>query len=249
MMNPIGAPWPRLNHGTTSLLRARWPWLVALIILLIQGLVDFAGGHDEVPWWFETFGLLRAEVIQGQVWQVITYAFLHGGLLHAGINALCIVLLGARVEHVTGGRGFLITLGLGILGGGIAHLLLAPGGPREATLVGISGGCVALLILVTTLSPESKMWPLPVSGRSLGAGILAAELVLALMNPALDLPWIGGFGRRLEDAGMGGWFLIGHACHFGGGLAGWFYGRWLLRPRISISQLRLEREKREARRG
>jgi hypothetical protein len=22
---------------------------------------------------------------------------------------------------------------------------------------------------------------------------------------------------------------MGHACHFGGGIAGWLYGRWLLR--------------------
>jgi hypothetical protein len=39
---------------------------------------------------------------------------------------------------------------------------------------------------------------------------------------------------------------MGHACHFGGGMAGWLFGRWLLRPRISLERLRRDRERREA---
>jgi membrane associated rhomboid family serine protease len=46
---------------------------------------------------------------------------------------------------------------------------------------------------------------------------------------------------------MGHWFRIGHACHFGGGLAGWIYGRWLLRPRVSLKQLERSRARRETR--
>jgi membrane associated rhomboid family serine protease len=247
-MNRIGAPWLRLNYGTANLLRARWPWAVASLILVIQGCVELGGGYDSLLSWLETFGLLRANVLDGAVWQLFTYALLHGGLLHAGVNALCIVLLGARVEHVAGACGFFKTMCWGIVGGGIVHVLLAPGGPLDATLVGISGGCVALLILVTTLSPDSKMWPLPVSGRSLGAGILVTELLLALMHPTLDLPGIGGVGGWLVDVGFGSWFDIGHACHFGGGLAGWMMGRWMLRPRISLKTLQIDRERRERRR-
>jgi membrane associated rhomboid family serine protease len=46
--------------------------------------------------------------------------------------------------------------------------------------------------------------------------------------------------------GMGTWFDLGHACHFGGGVAGWLYGRWLLRPRVSLERLRRDRERHEA---
>ena len=91
-----------------------------------------------------------------------------------------------------------------------------------------------------------RMMPLPVSGRSLGLGVLIAELSLALINPALDLPGFSRLGNALVNHGMGSWFEMGHACHFGGGMAGWLYGRWLLRPRITLKRLRADRIRREA---
>jgi membrane associated rhomboid family serine protease len=104
-----------------------------------------------------------------------------------------------------------------------------------------------LLLLLTTLSPQSRMMPLPVSGKSLGLGILAAELILALIDPAAGLPGFSKLGEILAGHGLGGWFQIGHACHFGGGVAGWVLGRWLLRPRITLERLRRDRERQEAR--
>jgi membrane associated rhomboid family serine protease len=50
----------------------------------------------------------------------------------------------------------------------------------------------------------------------------------------------------LQQHGMGAVFAMGHACHFGGGLAGWLYGRWLLRPRVTLERLRRDRKRREA---
>jgi membrane associated rhomboid family serine protease len=110
----------------------------------------------------------------------------------------------------------------------------------------MSGGCLALLLLLTTLSPQSRMMPLPVSGRSLGFGILLAALLLALVNPHLGAPGFSEIGRAMERQGLGSWFLMGHACHFGGGLAGWIYGRWILRPRVTLASLRRDRARREA---
>jgi membrane associated rhomboid family serine protease len=47
---------------------------------------------------------------------------------------------------------------------------------------------------------------------------------------------------------FGSWiFEIGHACHLGGGLAGWLMGLWILRPRITLEELQKERARREAR--
>jgi membrane associated rhomboid family serine protease len=139
-----------------------------------------------------------------------------------------------------------VTLLLGVLGGGIGHLWLAPGGADAPLLVGLSGGCLGLLLLLVTLSPQSRMMPLPLSGRSLGLGVLSAELFLTLLNPSLGLPGLAGLGRSLVAHGMGGLFEMGHACHFGGGVAGWLFGRWLLRPRVSLTSLRRARERREA---
>jgi membrane associated rhomboid family serine protease len=157
------------------------------------------------------------------------------------MNALFVLLIGSRIEYVAGRAVMIRVMLAGVLGGAAGHLVLGSG-----LLVGLSGGCLALLLLLTTLSPQSKMFPLPVSGRSLGLGILLAELILALIDPALGLPGLSLLGRNLADHGMDSWFRMGHACHFGGGIAGWAFGRWMLRPRITLDRLRRDRARREA---
>lgn len=247
-MNSTGAPFANLGRNLRQLGHSPASWASAGIILVIQLLVTALGGPDRQPGWgvFEMVGLSREGFLAGRVWQVATYGLFHGGWWHAGVNALFVLLVGSRIEHISG-RGILLkTLIGGVIGGGIGHLMLAPAGAEAPLLVGLSGGCLALLLLLTTLSPESKMLPVPVTGRSLGAGILIAELFLALITPALAIPGLSLIGKAMVDRGMESWFQMGHACHFGGGLAGWVIGRWLLRPRITLKRLRRARERREA---
>ncbi len=247
-MTSTGGPFSNAARNLKQLGSSPASWSVAGLILTIHLCMSLAGGPDGRAVWsvYETFGLARREVLSGKIWQIFTYGLLHGSWWHVSLNALFVLLVGSRIEHMMGRGAMLRTVVLGVLGGGAGHLLLAAGGFRAPLLVGISGGCVALLIMLTTLSPQSRMMPLPVSGRSLGLGILAAELLLALVNPALDLPGFSLLGRWLVEHGMASWFDMGHACHFGGGIAGWLFGRWLLRPRISLKRLRADRMRREA---
>ncbi len=203
-------------------------------------MVAIGGGPDSLSWWYQNLGLSRAGFLAGKVWQVFSHGFLHGGWWHAGLNALFVLVIGSRIEVMVGRLAMVRVLLAGVLGGGVCHLLLGSG-----LLVGFSGAGLALLLLLTTLSPESRMFPVLVSGRSLGMGILLAELVLALINPDLGLPGFSGIGEILVDHGTGAWFQMGHACHLGGGLAGWIYGRWILRPRVTLERLRRERARRE----
>ncbi|MCX6873174.1 MAG: rhomboid family intramembrane serine protease [Verrucomicrobia bacterium] len=247
-MQWLGPHFPEMARRCGHLAQARWPWVFALLIMGIHGLVAWAGGVHQVPQWYLLLGLRRADVLSGSAWQVLTYAWLHGTWLHAGINALCLLILGGRVEYMLGSRGFLRTLGAGIIGGALGHLLLASGGANASHLVGISGACVALLLVITTLSPESRMFPLPVSGRSLGLGLLTAELLLALADPQLGVPGFSRLGQALVAQGLGTWFALGHACHVGGGVAGYLSARWILRPGPTLMQLRRERERYQAKR-
>lgn len=247
-MTSTDAPFSNAARNFRQLLRSPASWTFALLIVGIQAWVELKGGADQQPvWgWFESLGLTRAGFLSGEIWRIFSYGFLHGSWAHVGMNALFILLVGSRIETMAGPAAMVKTLIAGILGGAAGHLLLAAGGADAALLVGISGGCMALLVLLTTLSPQSRMMPLPVTGKSLGAGILAAALILALIDPALDLPIFGRAGKIIEDHGMVSWFDMGHACHFGGGLVGWALGRWILRPRISLERLRRDRERREA---
>ena len=247
-MTSSGGPFSNAARNLRQLGSSPACWTWVAFVLGIQLLVTAAGGPDRQPawWWFETFGLSRHEVIAGKIWQIFTYGFLHGGWLHVTLNSLFLLLIGSRIEHMTGHAGMVRAAVLGVLGGGISHLVLAPGGAGAPLLVGLSGACVALLLLLTTLSPQSRMMPIPISGKSLGLGILTAELTLALIDPNLGIPGLWTLGKWLADHGQGAWFQVGHACHFGGGLAGWMLGRWLLRPRVTLKRLRRDRERREA---
>jgi membrane associated rhomboid family serine protease len=130
----------------------------------------------------------------------------------------------------------------GWLSGGLFHLMLCGKGTADP-LVGISGGVAALLLWLTGVSPGSRMWPLAVSGRNLGIGVLLASGILALMNPKLGIPYLSHWGAML---GRFADEQVSHACHFGGAIVGWAAARWALRPRVTLAKLQKERARREA---
>ena len=103
---------------------------------------------------------------------------------------------------------------------------------------------MSMLLLYTTVSPQSRLFFLPVSAGNLGLGVMISSLLLSLLNPALDLPILSGRGAIVQT-----WypelFQIGHACHLGGALSGFLLGRWLLRAPVSLEKLRLDRNRRE----
>jgi len=236
----------QLRHYLMALLRVRAPLAVILVLGLVHLMLKLQETPENINTAYQLFGLQWETFKTGRIWQIWTYGFLHGGLLHLGVNALGILMMGSRIEQIIGSGGFSRLCLFGILGGGVTHLLVAPGGLDAPILVGFSAAVMALLLLMTTLSPDSRMWPLPVSGRTLGIGILSAEGTLALIDPALNLPVISQAGIWISQHGGAQWFEIAHACHFGGGITGWLYGRWILRQRVSRESLRRARERKES---
>ncbi len=238
-----GASTSDLRHHLRQLRRSPAAWTLAILILVCEWLLAELGGYDSQParHWFEVLGLSSRGFLAGEVWQVASYGLLHGGWWHAGLNAVFILLIGSRIEHMAGRRTMCIVVLAGVVAGGVFHLLIGSG-----LLVGISGGCMALLLFLTTVSPDSRMAPLQISGRSLGLGILMAAGILALADPAARIPGFSSLGNWIVENGWGAWFLMGHACHLGGGLAGWGVGRWMLRSRIMLKSLRRKRLRQEA---
>ncbi len=202
---------------------------MAGVLAGVEILLQAAGGTERAAWIYRTFGLSREGLLEGRLWQMASYALIHGGWLHVALNVALLVPAGSRVERIGGSAALAKVLAAGIVGGGVFHLLIPDGRP-EALLVGISGGVSALVLWLTTLSPQSKMWPVPLSAKNLGIGLLVASGLLAVAAP-----W-------LPDGGV----HIGHACHFGGALAGWLMARHLLRPRVTLAELKKERARRES---
>ena len=79
----------------------------------------------------------------GEYWQLITYGYLHIGLLHLAFNMFALSQIGPELERQVGGARFFAVYTLALLGGGAADVLC-----RSADFVTIAGASGALFGLI-----------------------------------------------------------------------------------------------------
>lgn len=218
----------RLRAWWSGLLAARVCLLLSAVMGLVHALVWTRPDPTPLLW---RFGLHGEGWNPGILGQFVSYAFLHGNRVHLALNLAGLMIIGSKVERIGGASTVLRVFLAGALAGGAVHLVLAPPDQREMPLVGASGGIMALLLWLTTVSPEARTWPIRVSGRSLGLGVLVAEAGL------LATAWV------FRDEAF---HPVAHACHLGGAITGWGIARRLLRPPPTLEDLRKERARRES---
>lgn len=86
--------------------------------------------------------LIPAAVLQyGQWWRVVTGAFLHGGLVHIGVNMMSLWFLGRFIEFAMGSWRMFVVYMLSLVASGLAVVYLSP--PLVPT-VGASGAIFGL---------------------------------------------------------------------------------------------------------
>ena len=85
-------------------------WLVGInvAVFIVQILTSPTGPFPEIPF-TQAFGLDVPHMLQGQVWRLLTYAFLHDPdhILHILFNMLFLWWFGSDVEDLYGPREFL----------------------------------------------------------------------------------------------------------------------------------------------
>ncbi|MEQ8818832.1 MAG: rhomboid family intramembrane serine protease [Sumerlaeia bacterium] len=104
-------------------------------------------------------GMLEpGDVVRGQVWQLVTYGFLHGSLGHILANGLALFFFGPIVERYLGKGKYLALIFSAILTAGIAHtvIYLIAGYPSVG-LVGFSGAVFAILVVALFVAPDSTV--------------------------------------------------------------------------------------------
>ncbi len=139
------------------------------------------------------------------VWQVATYAFLHGDAFHLFFNMLGLWMFGSELERLWGERRYAQFLAAGVLAAAVAQLLItALLGSRYPT-VGISGGLFALLLAFGMLFPNRIIMPLfppiPMKARTFVIVFGALELLLGIFGR-------GGVAHFAHLGGMVGGFLM-----------------------------------------
>lgn len=81
--------------------------------------------------------------LQGEYWRIITYGFLHIGLLHILFNMMALSQVGPVLEREVGSARFLCVYLLSLLGGGAADVLVR--GPVIMVIAGASGALFGLI--------------------------------------------------------------------------------------------------------
>lgn len=249
----MGSKVDNFQRNLGQLWRSPASWTLIAVLLVFQATPEIgsllspgeASGYSKLGQIQQTLGLNKDHFLAGDFWQLATYFLIHGDWPHLLLNAAAILLLGSKLEHIIAKSSFAFLCLYAPIAGGLMFLLL---NGSSQTLVGSSPICFALLLFLTTLSPDSRFLPVFLSGRSLGVLVILANLILALLNPALPTGPLAELGSRLSLS-FENLFKVSHACHLGGSLTGWLYGTYLLRPRVSLARLRRARDKAERKNG
>ncbi len=136
-----------------------------------------------------------------QPWTMITYMFVHGGIMHIAFNMIGLFFFGPRLEARLGTRHF---LGLYFVSGVMGAVLSIPF-TAGAIIVGASGALFGVMLGYARYWPRDQIYIMgvfPIDARGLVIVVTVGSLVLGLTG------------------GAGG---IAHFAHLGGFLGAFLY--------------------------
>ncbi len=139
-----------------------------------------------------------------QVWQLITYQFMHGGFSHIFFNMFILWMFGMEVENIWGSKKFLYFYLICGISAGLAQLFISPLFSIPAITIGASGAIFGVMIAFAMLFPDRYIFLyflIPIKAKYL-IGLLFV----------LEIFWIG-------DAGSN----VAHLAHLGGAVAGFIF--------------------------
>jgi len=158
------------------------------------------------PWFTQLFALWPIGE-RFLPWQVVTYAFLHGGIGHLFFNMLGLWMFGAELEQLWGPKRFIQFYVSSVLAAALTQLVVAAVLQSPYPTVGASGGLFGLLLAFGMLFPNRTIMPLfppiPMKARTFVMVFGAIELALGFAAPT------GGVAHFAHLGGMlGGWLTI-----------------------------------------
>ena len=146
-------------------------------------------------------------------WQVVTYAFLHGGLTHILFNMLGLYMFGSEIERLFGSRFYAAYYFGCVVAAAICHLVMTAfmGGPA-VPMVGASGGIYGLLLAFGVYFPHRRVLllfpPIPLPARVFVAGFAVLELFFGVTGTAAGVAHFAHLGGML-----GGYLMILYRRH------------------------------------
>ncbi len=159
-------------------------------------------GGDGIQRVLQDGALVPAFVLQdGQWWRIFTGAFLHGGLVHIGVNMVSLWFLGRFIELALGSWRMLLVYMVSLVASGLGVVYFSA--PLVPT-VGASGAIFGLFGALFAIG-----FKLGKPGMDLvraNVGILALNLIITFTVPAIS--W------QAHVAGLLGGFVLTYAIYF-----------------------------------
>jgi membrane associated rhomboid family serine protease len=117
-------------------------------------------------------------------WQVVSYAFLHGSLLHLAFNMFALYMFGGAIERVFGTRRYLVFYFVCVVSAAITQLVVAMLAGAIYPTIGASGGVFGLLLAYGLYFPHNRIMllfpPIPMPARVFVVVYAAVELFLGV---------------------------------------------------------------------
>ena len=149
--------------------------------------------------------LIPALVAEGEVWRLVTSAFLHSGLVHLAMNMISLYFLGSFAEAQFGRGRFLALYLISGIAGGLAYLYFGsftdPAVGASGAIFGLLGGVFGFAIRRGTFTTRNP--------------IISQLLVLTAINLFL--------GATIPN--------VSNTAHIGGLVGGLIFG-WLMAPTV-----------------
>ena len=186
---------------------------VYLLLELLKAVVPNLGGELTL-----VLALIPAAVMHGWIFQLVTYSFVHAGVLHILFNMLGLWMFGAQLESDWGYKRFLEFYFFCVIGAALTTIAVSytgVGGVVPSTpTVGASGGVLGILMAFGMLygNQEIMLFPIPISIRAkyFVAGVAFITLVEAISA--------SGAGRGSN---------VAYIAHLGGLLFGFLYVKFV----------------------
>jgi membrane associated rhomboid family serine protease len=182
------------------------PLIQGLIIANVAAfLLEQMFGGSLVDW----FALWPLDTGLFMPWQVLTYAFLHGSVMHLAFNMFGLWMFGAELERVWGSRRLAFFYTASVLTAAAAQLLVTSVLGSSAPTIGASGGLFGLLI---------------------GFAMVFPRRTLVLLIPPIPMPawlFVTLYGLIELTLGVTGSANgVAHFAHLGGLFGGWTVMRY-----------------------
>jgi membrane associated rhomboid family serine protease len=160
--------------------------------------------------WIQVLGSLHSDWLRGfQLWQPVTYLFLHQGIMHLLMNMYVLFLFGPPLERVLGKYQFLTLYFLSGILGGLGWSVLAH---SSASCIGASGAVFGLLGSYALLYPDDRLQ------------LLFPPIVLKAWQFVLGFAAIELYHVLNQSGGN-----VANSAHLCGGIAGAIYTLALIR--------------------